>query len=823
LLIWYYRKFNLLMFPTSFLIAVRRLLRNKAFSLLNVLGLSIGVGASILIFLVIRWETSYDSYHPNKDRIYRVVTTLVNRSNGEVTDRHGSAPVVLGDAVRNDISGLEKTAMLMHLMDASIYYRDKGVAEEKRFMQRDICLAEPELFSMIHCDWLDGDASGLRDPNTAVVSETVANRWFGDWKNARGKTVEMWSWRVPLKIVGVFHDLPGNTDIPLELVASYATYRQQFPWIYTDPDWHWVTPGSQLYVLLSPDRVPSQVEAELSGIVRKYYNEQVAAYSTRSVLSLQPLTKMHLDSRFETLKGDGLSPKVLWSLGTIGVFLVLVACINFINLATAQSVNRSKEVGVRKVLGSDRGQLIRQFMGETLLITVAAMVLGCLLVQFSLPYLQQVTQKPIVADWFHSPALLLYLLVTGCSVVLLAGFYPAIVLSGFNVIEAVKSRISTRTIGGLSLRRSLVVVQFVIAQLLMTGTIVVVQQLKFFRTQPMGYDPSAIAILQMPSDSADALRQPFLKSQMQRIPGVESVSLCNEAAAGGSWTRQQRFFYDRNPVSADFKVTEQVADEDFLSTFKIPLVAGVPADTGRQQLMVNETLVRRLGLHRPEDIVGKTLALDDPGRQYRVTGVVRDYHNQSLRQAVEPMVLFASGPGYNLMTIRLRPGSLKPALAGVQAAFARAYPNFMYDQTFFDTRIAQFYVTEATTASLVKAFAGLAIVISCIGLYGLVAFLSIQKRMEVGVRRVLGASVGSIVYLFSREFTVLTGVAFLISAPVGYAVMQRWLASFYYHISLGWGVFALTLSISLLIAWGTVGYKALRAARANPINSLRSE
>ncbi|HEY6900094.1 MAG TPA: FtsX-like permease family protein, partial [Puia sp.] len=499
------------MLPTTWLIAFRRFRRNTAFSLLNILGLAVGLSASILIFLVIRWESSYDSYHPNKDRVYRVVTTLVNRSNGEVANRHGSAPVVLGDAVRNEVPGLEKTAMLMHLTNASIYYRDKGFTDEKRFMQRELCLAEPELFGMIRCEWLDGDASGLKDPNTAVIAESVARRWFGDWKTAKGKTVEMWSWRVPLKVVGVFRDLPGNTDLPLELVPSYITYKQQFPRIYTEPDWHWVSPGSQLFVMLSPGRNTSQVEAGLNGIVNKYYNEQVAAFSTRSVLSLQPLTKMHLDARFETLKGDALSIKVLWSLGAIGVFLVLVACINFINLATAQSVSRSKEVGIRKVLGSNRWQLIRQFMLETALITLIAMAIACLLVQLSLPYLGDLMQKPIVAGWLHSPALLGFLLLTGAGIVLLAGFYPAMMLSGFNVIEAIKSRINTRTIGGLSLRRSLVVIQFVIAQLLIMGTIVVVRQLKFFRTEPMGYDPTAIAILQMPSDSADALRQPYLK------------------------------------------------------------------------------------------------------------------------------------------------------------------------------------------------------------------------------------------------------------------------------------------------------------------------
>jgi ABC-type antimicrobial peptide transport system permease subunit len=270
----------------------------------------------------------------------------------------------------------------------------------------------------------------------------------------------------------------------------------------------------------------------------------------------------------------------------------------------------------------------------------------------------------------------------------------------------------------------------------------------------MGYDASAIAIVQMASDSLDVAHQPYVKSLMQRIPGVESVSLCNEAAAGGIWSRM--------------------------------------------------------------------LAVDAPDRQFKITGVVRDYHNQSLRQAIEPMVVFTEARGYNLITLRLKPEQIRSALAEAQRVYAQQMPNFMFDLEFFDSRIAHFYTTEETTASLVKVFAALAILISCIGLYGLVAFLAVQKMKEVGIRKVLGASVGSIVYLFSREFTLLTGLAFLISAPIGYFVMTRWLDGFYYHAALGWGVFAITLGVSLFIAWGTVGYEALRAALVNPVRSLLS-
>jgi len=812
------------MIKTYLLVALRVLRRNKAFSLLNVLGLSIGVAAGILIFLVIRWETGYDSYHHNKDRIYRVVTSVLDRSNGETIAQHAYAPLGLGDVIRNEVAGVEKTAAFFKYIPLQVHTAAKGVADGKVFLQNNLISAEPELFSMIDVEWLDGDASRLKDAGTVVIASGIAEKWFGDWRHVVGRTIELGSYRGPLLITGVFRDLPANTELPLEMVQSYQETRDGISEAFTMPDrWHYPAIHSGLFVMLDKHADRARVEGSLAGIVSKYYNEQQSSYKTRSRLALEAVPDMHLDEQFESFKGDALSRKVLWSLGSIGVLLLVVACINFINLSTVQSVKRSKEVGVRKVLGSDRWQLLRQFMIETALITFIAILVGALLAQLALPWLREVMGKPVEADWFHSPTLLLFLLGLAVLVIGLAGFYPAVVLSGFNVVEAIKNRISARSVGGLSMRRTLVVVQFAIAQLLIVGTIVVVRQMQFFRTRPMGFDQTAVALLKLPGYKAYIPMQPSLKKSMLEIPGVEAASLTNEGPTGGIFWHEQPFFYDRSPVPQDWRAEVQEADPDFVPMMRIPLVAGVLPDSNQHEVLVNETLVKRLGLHSPQDVIGKTIALTSDTNYFRVTGVVRDYHRSSLREPIIPVVIEPEGGGYNYISLRIRPDRLRSTMAQVQQVYTRYCPDILFDCQWLDERIVHFYEREETTAKLVRTFAGLAILISCIGLYGLVSFLAVQKMKEIGIRKVLGASVSSIVLLFSREFTILTGIAFLVSAPAGYLIMHRWLDGFYYHIELGWGVFSATLVLSLVIAWVTVGYKALRAATVNPVNSLKQE
>ncbi|TMI86444.1 MAG: FtsX-like permease family protein, partial [Bacteroidetes bacterium] len=531
---------------------------------------------------------------------------------------------------------------------------------------------------------------------------------------------------------------------------------------------------------------------------------------------------MHLNEDYYTYKSDALTHKELWSLSLIGFLLLVVACVNFINLATAQSVNRAKEIGVRKVLGSSRTQILKQFLNETAFITFTSVLIGYLLAQLALPFISNLMQKKLSLNLLQNPSILLFLVLLGITVNFLAGFYPGMVLSGFRPIEAIKNKISTSSIGGISIRRGLVIFQFVIAQFLIMGTIVVLQQMQFFRNQPMGFDKNAVAFIELPSDSLDQLKYPYLKQEMLRVPGIEAASFTLDAPASFG-SNNNSFYFNDDPVKKDFMVNLQFADTSYLNTFRIARMAGripYPTDTVHE-LIVNETLVRKLGFTNDKDILGKTISFD-PTKKLPIVGVMHDFNSKSLKEAVSPFIL-ATNIHDNYIALRINPASMQSTLTQIEKTFTHTFPTYMYTLDFLDERIAHFYTAEALASQLFKIAAFLAICISCLGLYGLVSFMAAQKTKEVGIRKVLGASAQSIVYLFSKEFTILIGIAFLISAPLGYFLMHQWLSGFYYHIGLSWLVFILAILISIIIAWLTVGYKAIKAAIANPVKSLRTE
>jgi predicted permease len=808
---------------TNFKITFRSLWRKRAFSFLNIAGLAVGIAASLLIFLVIKNELSYDDYHVNKDRIYRVVTTSVSRSNGEVTGNYAMVPGPLPEAMRHEFPGLEQVATAFDLGNAQIYVPGKDLSDEKRFQENHgLFFAEPGLFKIFDYTWLAGNAEELKDLNTAVLNQSLATSFFGSAGNAIGKTIQLWSYRVPLKIVGVFKDLPLNTDVPIRMAGSFATFAKlnENGYLHKD-DWRSLMGGLSCFVLASEKQNIASLQQQLPAFVKRNYHEDKETSFTQ--LSFQPLKEMHLDKRFEIYGSGGLSKTELWSLGLIGLFLLLVACINFVNLATAQSVSRAKEIGVRKVLGSTRVQLLRQFLNETALITICSLLLGCLIAALALPALSDIMRKPISLNIQDYPAVAVFLLLTGMIVTFLAGFYPAMVLSGFNPIAAIKSKITTRTVGGISLRRSLVVLQFLIAQLLVIGTLVVVKQMDFFRKRELGFQKDAIILLNLPSDDQYKPKYKYLTNQLAQIPGVVNASLCLDAPS--SWNGWYTdVYFDTHPEKEAFSVNRQFGDTGYLNTFRLTLAAGrmpYASDTIRE-LVVNETVVRKLGLKSADEILGKRIGFDNTSK-YPVVGVVKDYNNKSLREGIEPIVMSTLFEKYNFVAVRLNPARMQAALPQVEKVFTGVFPTYMYDRTFLDERINEYYTAETITAQLFKVFSFLAIFISCLGLYGLISFMAVQKTKEVGIRKVLGASIQSIVYLFSKEFTILIGISFLIAAPLGYYFMQEWLNNFHYHTNIGWGVFAMSILISVVISWCTVGYKAIRAALVNPVKSLKTE
>ncbi|WP_343674556.1 ABC transporter permease [Chitinophaga sp.] len=811
---------------THLKLSSRALWAKKSFSLLNIFGLAIGIGASLLIFLVIRNEMSYDNYQSKRNRIYRVVTTERKFSNNEITMRYTMCVHALPDALRAEFPAMERVGRTHMIGGAQIYIPGKNGAEEMRVKEssRGQFFAEPQIFDIFDVKWIVGNASEMNMPHTAVISESRAKAYFGSAQDAMGKTLQLWSYRVPLRITGVFKDLPENTDIPLQFAASYETFlslgdiREK-----AKDNWSDMSGGSQCFVVLKPGTDPTTLEAQFPRFVTSHYREQEKKKYTYTQLFLQPLSAMHMDADYDLPYTNRLAPRELWSLGLIGIFLLLVACINFINLATAQSVNRAKEVGVRKALGSNRLQLLKQFLLETGLITLLALIMGTTLAVIAMPSLGHILGKTIAVTGSSLPVIILFLIFTGILVTFLAGFYPGLVLSGFNPVMALKSRINTQKKGGVSLRRGLVIFQFVIAQLLVIATLVVVKQMHYFRNKSMGFKKDAVLLIDLPSDSALKTKYRYLESRFAALPGVKSVTLCNSAPITRSGY-YSNLLYDTRTEKENFGVKRFMVDSGYYKTFDLKLAAGryIFGNDSLREALVNETLVKKLGLKSNEEIIGKMIAVGD-SKMIPVVGVLKDYNNNPLDEQIWPSVITSEYNGYATIAVSIDPNQILTTADLIRKTFTEVYPTYLYDYGFLDDEITRFYESAAIVEQLFKIFAFLAILISCLGLYGLVSFMAVQKNKEVGIRKVLGASVQSILYLFSKEFTILIAVAFLVAAPLGYYLMNHWLEGYYYHIEIGWGVFILAIVMSIVIAWITVGYKAIRAALANPIKSLRSE
>ena len=813
------------MIQTYFKTAWRNLRSHKAYAAINIFGLAVGIAASLIIYVVVHYEFSYDNFETNKDNIYRAVSTYTNPLTHEITSQESNVTPPLAPALRTDISQIQKAASVWFIGGAQIHIPVPGKDDEDEKVVKEndgLFFAEPDLFSMFDYTWMTGNAKRLNEPNTCVLNESLAKEFFGDWRKAVGQTIQMWSFRVHLQVVGVFKDLPHNTDLEVRMGASYETLRKINADMFAHPDWSSAPWPSECFVQLPRGSKPEQFNTQLQTLAKKYYPPDVKGNAKIS-LSFQPLKDIHLNEDFGTYKGDALTHKELWSLGLIGFFLLLVACINFINLATAQSVNRAKEIGVRKVLGSSRSQIIKQFLNETAIITTISVLLGFLLSQLSLPFISNLMGKHLSLNIIQNPSIAIFLVLLGVTVNFLAGFYPGFVLSGFRPIEAIKSKIATSNAGGISVRRGLVVFQFVIAQLLIIGTIVVLQQMQFFRSQPMGFDKNAVALIELPSDSLDQLKYGYLKDQMRKVPGIESAILTLDAPAS-FMSNNTSFYFNDEPIKKDFVANVQFADTGYTSFFHIPIMAGrIPHQTDTlNELLVNETLVKQLGFKNNEAILNKTLSFDGIIK-YPIVGVMHDFNNKSLKEAVTPFVLGTNIHAYNFIALRINPASMQSTLSQMQKTFTHIYPTYVYTLDFLDERVAHFYTSEAMASTLFKIAAFFAIFISCLGLYGLVSFMAVQKTKEVGIRKVLGASVQSIVYLFSKEFIMLIGIAFLIAAPLGYFLMHQWLSEFYYHIALSWIVFILAIFISVAIALITVSYKAVKAALVNPVKSLKTE
>lgn len=804
------------MIKNYFKTAFRSLRRNKSYSVINVLGLTVGIAACLLLFLVVRFETSFDKFHPQASHIYRI-TSVQSTADGK--DYSAGVAFPVAPTLKLEFPQLKQVASILRMNDDQLTVLNNGKGEDAKFIS-SFYYAGPEFFSLFHFPMLQGDVNSLDDPSHALLTKEAAEKYFGDWRKAIGRTIMRNNNKEEVyTITGVLENPPANTDFPLGVVASYASLKADHI-VFNMEDWV-TTYGSAYTFVEVPEHFSiDQFNADLKKLVTKH---KPAEYAGDTYFA-QPLSDIHYNKDFGNYGDHVFSHSLVTALSLIGVFLILIACVNFINLATAQAVNRSREVGVRKVMGSNRRQLAVQFLSETALIVLLAIFAAVAIAIALLPFVNTLLGIRLTTSFFYRPDVLLFLLAVTVAVTFLSGFYPAIILSGFNPITALKSRITSKMVGGISLKRGLVVLQFAIAQVLIIGTIIVVNQMRFFRTAALGFDKSEIVTVPVPNDSVSLASLDYLKAEILKSPDVRSVSYSFESpAANGNWNSD--FRYDHAQKNTDFNANLKWADTAYFRTYGLEFVAGrsyYACDT-TNGWVVNETLLKKLGVRDPQTAIGKTLDLWDGKRVAPIVGVVKDFNVYSLREPMAAVILGNWKEVYHTLNIKMMPGRTTPALARVEKLWKAAFPNAVYDYNFLDKTIRNFYRQEERLSILYKIFAGIAIFISCLGLYGLVSFMAVQRTKEVGIRKVLGASAGNIVFLLSREFTILIIVAFAISAPVAWYLMHQWLLNYTYRVPIGISIFLLAIAGSIAIAWLTVGHRAVKAALANPVKSLRTE
>lgn len=788
-------------------IAWRNLVKNKSYALINVVGLSLGIACSILIFSLIHFELSYDNFHQNSDRIYRLTTEFHN----EEIDHNQAVPSPLGKAFRNDFSFAEKTARCISYNGSLISI--PGTKENKKFIEdRGVSFAEPAFFEILNFPIIEGNkTSPLNEPNSAILSEKIAAKYFGK-ENPLGKRIRFEN-KIDFTVKAVMKNIPGNTDIKEEIYLSYHNLKEYNKWIGSDSSWQGVYSGSLCYTRLKPGIKKADVEKSLLSTVKKYYKEDDVK---EWVFKLLPLANSHTDPSNEG-KNDH---KNLWALGLIGCFLIITACVNFINLATAQALNRSKEVGIRKVLGSLRSQLFWQFIAETAILTAIALALAYALSQMALPYLNELFQIEMQISVIKTWQLPVFLLLLFVLVVLLAGSYPGLVLSRFQPIDALKGCLSQKHIGGFSLRRILVVVQFAISQILIIVTIVVANQMSYSKTADLGFNKDAIIVLPVPVK--ETMKISTFKNRLASIPGVEQISFCYQPPAANS-NNNTSLSYNNRPKDELWSVNMKEADENYLKLFGLKLIAGrnlYPSDTIREYI-VNENFVKKLGIRNPAEVIGKMAKLS--GKTFPIVGVIKDFNNYSFRDEISPVAFYSNMIGFNNCAIKINLAKTAVLLPSFEKLWNETFPEYVYSYRFMDDRIAEFYEQDQTMLKLLQFFAGIAIFIGCLGLYGLVSFMAVRKTKEIGVRKVLGASIISILWLFGKEFGKLLLLAFVFAAPLAWWAMHKYLEDFKYRIPIGAGIFLTAFGCTLLIAIFTVGYRSAQAALSNPVKSLRTE
>jgi len=778
--------------------------------------MAVGIAACLLIFIIVQFELSFDNYHKKKDHIYRVLTEYHHESEPEPFTGSG-VPYPLPAAIKSAVPQIEEVTSLFVVEGIQIQVLDKTGKSAKKFMEDDgVFFAEPSLFSIFDFKWLSGVSSSLQQPNSVVLTRETANKYFGRWENAIGRTIKVDNTEL-LKVTGVLESIPQNTDLRFKALIALGT-GSTANFLKSD-NWDGTNGNFGCYVLLRPNSSVESVNAQLALLAKE--NKSDDSNDTHLV---QALNEIHFDTESGNFSHKSISMGLINMLLVIAAFILLIACVNFVNLSTAQTIHRSKEIGVRKVLGSNRMQLRVQFLTETFLIVLLSVLLSVAIAFLSINQVGELLDLPLRQTALNTIQILFFLSLITVAVTILAGFYPSMVLSGFNSVDALKNKMAKVGSKGISLRRSLVVFQFIVAQALIIGTFIIVKQMDYFMNQPLGFEKDAVVSLAFPKDSAAVAKMDYFRTSLLSVSGVQKVSFSSNTPIDESGNNWSSFNYNQSAEDTDFYSVIKATDHEFLDTYKMPLVAGrnLKSLDGTTEFLVNETVIKNLGITNPEEALNKNIDLWG-GITGPIVGVMKDFQDHSFRDEISPVVMVPIKDMYNQLGIKLASDKTSTALIQVEKIWNQTFPNYVFDYHFLDEEIANYYQQEQRLTQLYKISATIAIFLSALGLFGLASFLIMQRIKEAGIRKVLGATRESIVYLFSKEFIVLITIAFCIAAPISWYFMNGWLEEYAYRINITWTIFVLGGVATMLIALATVGYQAIKVANADPVKSLRSE
>jgi ABC-type antimicrobial peptide transport system permease subunit len=797
------------------MLAWRNLGRQKMFAFINILGLSMGITCCLVISIFVRYELGFDQYHSKADHIYKVVQET---KFAEGKKYWSTTAYPLAEAIRNDFSGVWMVTQAAGPVPRMFRVEDKS-GNVFRFEEEYVLFVDPYYPKVFDFKWLQGnEATAFTITESVVLTESLARKYFGKEMSSKESILGrqmMLNNKDELTITGVVSDAPGNTSLKYNLLIPYEFFRKHNT--YSAGNWSGNYQGST-FVTFTEEQSPEKFEKQIATWKKKYLKPED---DNRIEYKLQPLAAMHTDSKYGSSPRSYVMPlKMIYSATGVGLFILAIACVNFINLATAQAANRAKEVGIRKVMGSSTPGLIAQFLTENILLVSITLIFSIAIAQFALDGINQmlsiITLK-LVFDWTS----LLMVLIIGVLVVAFACVYPTTVMSSFRPVESLKSKFNSKT-GGLSLRRTLIVFQFAIVQLFIIATLVVGAQMNFFKNADMGFsreDPVIAMTMNDPS-KAEIFRQQLFTS-----PAIKDVTFSSSSAmAEYNHNLGTSFRLPGQSEEEGIGAEEKGVDLNYISFFGLELIAGRNFNNLEgtfTELIVNEKVCKALG-RTPSQLLGQRLIINEG--EGTVVGIIRDFHNKPLKGEISPCIFLNSSWWLERVNVKFHSKANMPeALAFVENQWKQLYPEGVYMYSFLDESIAQNYALEQLAYRGFTVFSILTTVIGCLGLYGLLSFITLRKTKEVGIRKALGASVGQIVAMFNKEFIILVVVAFVIAAPLAFYFMNQWLQTFTYRISLSWWMFGLGAGLTIVITLVTISHRSVSAAMANPVDSLRNE